>query len=106
MNQLEFGSILPFIVYEDNLPCVKMVYGNLNFNTTKHINVRYHFTKDQVNEGKVKIIHCQEMVADVLTKPLAANQHSYLSLRLLNHSVLFLWRKRTRDREKYMRVNM
>jgi hypothetical protein len=89
MNQLGFGSVLPSIVYEDNLPCVKMVYGNLNFNTTKHINVRYHFTKDQVNVGNVKIIHCptEEMIADVLTKPLAADQHRYLSLRILNHSM-------------------
>jgi len=89
MNQLGFGSNRPSIIYEDNLSCIKMVYGQLNHQTTKHINVRYHFTKDQVEKGTVEIIHCptEEMIADVLTKPLAADQHQYLSLRILNHSM-------------------
>ena len=89
MKQLGFAGNRPSIIYEDNLSCIKMVYGQLNHQTTKHINVRFHFTKDQVQKGEVEIIHCptEEMIADVLTKPLASDQHHYLSLKILNHSV-------------------
>ena len=39
---------------------------------SKHIERRYHFLRDQVNKGKVKIKHCKTEVqlADIFTKPL------------------------------------
>jgi len=46
LRQLGFGTSGPSVVFEDNLSCIKMIYGQLNHQTTKHINVRYHFTKD------------------------------------------------------------
>jgi len=89
LRQLGFISNRPSIIYEDNLSCIKMIYGQLKHHTTKHINTRYHYTKDQVQKNNVEIVHChtKEMIADVLTKPLAAEQHSYLARRLLNISI-------------------
>jgi len=86
--QLGFGTSGPSVVFEDNLSCIKLIYGQLNHQTTKHINVRYHFTKDQVNKKNVQVIHCNttEMIADVLTKPLPTEQHYYLARRMLNIS--------------------
>ena len=89
MKQLGFISDRPSIIYEDNLSCIKMIYGQLRHHTTKHINTRYHFTKDQVQKNNVQIIHCktEEMIADILTKPLPTDQHIYLAGKLLNISI-------------------
>ena len=88
MKQLGFSSNRPSIVYEDNLSCIKMIYGQLKHHTTKHINTRFHFTKDQVEKNNVEIVHCntKEMIADILTKPLPADQHIYLANKLMNIS--------------------
>lgn len=44
---------------------------------TKHIDIRYHFVKDLVQNGyvKVKYLQTESMVADVLTKPLCVMKH-------------------------------
>jgi hypothetical protein len=40
---------------------------------TKHIDTKYHFIRDIVAEGKIKVdkIHTDENPADMLTKPLS-----------------------------------
>jgi hypothetical protein len=44
---------------------------------TKHIDVQYHFVRECIEMGKVKLVYCptEEMVADTLTKPLARDRH-------------------------------
>jgi len=39
---------------------------------SRHINIRYFFIKDQVDQKKLEIVHCptEEMLADYFTKPL------------------------------------
>ena len=39
---------------------------------TKHIDIRYHFIRDHIDK-EIDIVYCptKEMVADILTKPLA-----------------------------------
>jgi hypothetical protein len=39
---------------------------------TKHIEVRYHFLRDNVEKGNIDIIHIptEKRLADILTKPL------------------------------------
>ena len=46
---------------------------NLVFhNRSKHIDIRYHFIRDMVQRGAVRLDHigADEQVADILTKPL------------------------------------
>jgi hypothetical protein len=40
--------------------------------TTKHIEVRYHFLRDNVDKGNITLIHVptQDQLADIFTKPL------------------------------------
>uniref|UniRef100_A0AAG5DUF4 Copia protein n=1 Tax=Anopheles atroparvus TaxID=41427 RepID=A0AAG5DUF4_ANOAO len=61
------------LVYEDNQSCLKLLAREQLSNRTKHICTRYHFTKDQINRGEVTCVYCpsEEMIADLLTKPLA-----------------------------------
>jgi hypothetical protein len=39
---------------------------------TKHIEVRYHFLRDNVEKGNIDLIHVptEKQLADILTKPL------------------------------------
>ena len=41
-----------------------------------HINIRCYFLKEKIDRGELKIEHIntKEMVADALTKPVAANK--------------------------------
>lgn len=37
----------------------------------KHVDIKYHFIRSTVNDGKVTLVYCptEEMVADIMTKP-------------------------------------
>jgi hypothetical protein len=46
---------------------------------TKHIDIKYHFIRDIVAEGKIKVdkIHTDENHADMLTKPLSITKSKH-----------------------------
>jgi hypothetical protein len=48
---------------------------------TKHIDVRYHFLRDNVEKGNIDLIHVpiEKQLADILTKPL--EQATFARLR-------------------------
>ena len=47
---------------------------------SKHISIKYHFVRDQVTEGTIKVEYCPttEIIADMLTKELPKNQFTKL----------------------------
>ena len=50
-----------------------MVYWNLIYHSkTKHIDVKYHFVRQAINEGGIdlKTVHTQENCANMFTKPI------------------------------------
>ena len=46
----------------------------------KHINMRFHFLRDNVEKGDVELIYIdtKNQLADILTKPLDALRHAFL----------------------------
>jgi hypothetical protein len=48
---------------------------------TKHIEVRYHFSRDNIEKGKIALIHVptHDQLADIFTKPL--DQATFTRLR-------------------------
>ena len=62
------------ILHQDNTSSIALeVNGRRSAGQrTRHINIRYFFIKDQVDQGWVRIRYCptEEMVADHYTKPL------------------------------------
>jgi hypothetical protein len=60
------------ILYQDNQGAIFLEKNKTNKSRTKHIDVRYHFIREQVEKGRLDIIYCptDAMIADVLTKPL------------------------------------
>ena len=51
---------------------------------SKHIETKFHFLRDQVNNGKLEVKHCKtdEHIADLLTKPLKQISFDYLKKKL------------------------
>jgi hypothetical protein len=62
------------ILYQDNMSSMLLEKNGRQSSTkrTRHINIRYFFVKDRVENKEVSIVHCptKEMVADYFTKPL------------------------------------
>ena len=61
-------------IQSDSLPAIALASdadGSFHVRT-KHIDLRYHFIRYTVQEGKIKLIYCptNDMVADTLTKAL------------------------------------
>ena len=50
----------------------------------KHIEIKYHYIKDMVQRGAVKLqyVATKEQIADVLTKPLARAKFEYYREKL------------------------
>jgi hypothetical protein len=59
-------------VYEDNQACIKIAKNDMVQVRTKYINIRYHFSRQAIKSGEVKLIYCPTdlMLADALTKAL------------------------------------
>jgi hypothetical protein len=59
-------------IWEDNHNCIAYSLNALVSEKTKHIDMKYHFVKDHVQLGTVKLRYLPtgDMVADMLTKPL------------------------------------
>ena len=74
-------------VYEDNKSTMVLILkGKSSSNRTRHINVRYFFIKDRIDAGEieVKYMPTDEMIADILTKPLQGKKFIELRTKLLN----------------------
>jgi hypothetical protein len=63
----------PVIVEQDNQACLAMMEkGRSTSEKTRHIDIRYFFTKDRVDAGELKLVYVptEDLVADIMTKPL------------------------------------
>ena len=78
------------ILYQDNKSAILLEKnGSLSSSQrTRHINVRYFFIKDKVDQGDIEIIYCPtgDMVGDFFTKPLRGSQFQNFRERILGLS--------------------
>jgi len=60
----------------DSNSAIKLSENPVFHGKSKHIDVRFHFLRDLVREGKIKLSHCstQNQIADIMTKPLKLEQ--------------------------------
>ena len=74
-------------VYQDNKSTIQLVInGKSNSERTKHIAMRYFFIKDRIDKKEVvvKYLETENMISDILTKPLQGNLFRRLRDILLN----------------------
>ena len=77
----------PATIYQDNMSTIALIKnGKSNSDRTRHIGIRYFFISDRVtsNELFIEYMPTEEMLADVLTKPLQGMLFKKLSDKLLN----------------------
>jgi hypothetical protein len=68
----------------DNQSCIKMTENPVFHDKLKYIEIRYHYIRDMVQRGVVKLqyIGTNEQVVDVLTKPLSRVKFEYFRDKL------------------------
>ncbi|GAB2292881.1 hypothetical protein Dimus_038225 [Dionaea muscipula] len=73
----------PTVIGVDNQSAIAIAKNPVYHDRSKHIDVRFHFLRDSVANGVVKLIYVktQDQVADILTKPLSL--HVFARLRSL-----------------------
>ncbi|XP_035713879.1 uncharacterized protein LOC118438167 [Folsomia candida] len=77
LEELGFPQESPTIIHVDNQSAIKLVKNPEMHSRSKHIDVRYHYTRELVSTGQLAIeyVHTSEQIADGLTKPLLKTQH-------------------------------
>ena len=86
LADLGFAVPGPTTMWQDNQSTIQMVDGHRNFQSSKHINPKFHYTGEQVEAGLIRLAYLDtaEMTADILTKPLPGASYKYLAAKLLN----------------------
>jgi hypothetical protein len=54
----------------DNVSAINLAKNPISHGRSKHIELRYHYLRDQVTKGLLKLEHCRSklQIADILTK--------------------------------------
>jgi len=76
------------ILYEDNQSAIKIINGGIEtMQKTKYMRVRIAHVKEIIEQGSVEIRYCpiEEMVVDILTKPISGKQFKKLRDMMLGH---------------------
>ena len=61
------------IIQVDNKSAIELAKNPVNHERSKHIDVRFHFIREHVKDGRVELKHVasKDQAADILTKPLS-----------------------------------
>lgn len=64
----------------DNTSAIAITKNFMFHQKTKHIDKRYHFIKDALQEGIIDLVYCptEEQLSNIFTKPLANDRLSFL----------------------------
>ena len=82
----EIGLIMksPFEIKQDNQSTIAIAVNPIAHARTKHIGVKMHHIRNHISRGDISVAYCptEDMIADILTKALAAPQHWRLVLMM------------------------
>lgn len=75
-------------IYEDNQGCIALSENAMGQRRTKHIDIRFHFIRERVENEEVKLCYVptEEQLADLLTKALGRVQVVRLWERMMGSS--------------------
>ncbi|GJV69484.1 hypothetical protein Tco_1484993 [Tanacetum coccineum] len=88
-------------LYCDNKSLIALCCNNVQHSRAKHIDVRYHFIKEQVENGIVKLyfVRTEHQLADIFTKPLPRERFNFLIEKLGMRSMSLETLKRLTEEE-------
>ncbi|GJV89106.1 hypothetical protein Tco_1533044 [Tanacetum coccineum] len=72
-------------LYCDNKSAIALCCNNVQHSRAKHIDVRYHFIKEQVENGIMELyfVRTEYQLADIFTKPLPRERFNFLIEKLI-----------------------
>jgi len=72
-DEIGLPTTAPIHIYADNMRSIANTVNRKNHRRTKHIDIKYHFTKEHVKLGTVAFEYTpsNENLADLFTKPLS-----------------------------------
>ncbi|GKA44005.1 hypothetical protein Tco_0736729 [Tanacetum coccineum] len=78
ISSTEAEYIIP--LYSDNKSMIALCYNIVQHTRAKHIYVRYHFIKEQVENGVMELyfVRTEYQLADIFTKPLPRERFNFL----------------------------
>ena len=82
-----YDKIGPAVIGQDNRSTIQLAKnGQADLDATRHIAIRYFFVNDRIksNEVELRWIATQDMIADILTKPIQGSKFKELRALLLN----------------------
>ena len=76
-RELGVGTQAPMTILTDSQGAMALAKNPEHHQRSKHIDIRYHFLRDQVTQGTIELLYVptRDMAADQLTKPLSRDQH-------------------------------
>ncbi|GJU30591.1 hypothetical protein Tco_1174180 [Tanacetum coccineum] len=71
-------------MYCDNKSVIALCCNNVQHSRSKHIDTRFHFIKDHVENGVIKLyfVNTKYQLADIFTKALGRNRIEFLINKL------------------------
>ena len=82
-NEL-FGKYQVIDMLSDNQGAIYLAKDDKFHQRTKHIDIRYHFIRQHVENGDITLVYCatENMTADILTKALPSMKQKHFALSL------------------------
>ncbi|GKD45442.1 hypothetical protein Tco_1270087 [Tanacetum coccineum] len=82
-------------LYCDNKSAIALCCNNVQHSRAKHIDIRYHFIKEQVENGIVELyfVRTEYQLADIFTKPLPRERFNFLIDKLGMKIIFFIINK-------------
>nr|GFC63547.1 hypothetical protein [Tanacetum cinerariifolium] len=81
----DYGLVFNEIpMYCDNKSAIALCCNNVQHSWSKHIDIRYHFIKEQVEQGVIELyfINTEYQLADLFTKALGRERIEFLTNKL------------------------
>lgn len=84
VNEILGQDTAPIPLLCDNQSAIRLVCNPEFQQRTKHIDIKYHFIREQQEEGKINIqyVSTQDQLADIFTKPLPGPRYEDLRERI------------------------
>ncbi|GJU05485.1 retrovirus-related pol polyprotein from transposon TNT 1-94 [Tanacetum coccineum] len=98
--QLLGDRLIP--LYCDNKSAIALCCNNVQHSRSKHIDIRHHFIKEQVENGVVELyfVKTKYQLTDIFTKPLARERLEFLIKKLGMQSMSLETLKKLADEEE------
>jgi hypothetical protein len=87
LQELDIPFVQPLEMYVDNQGAKALAENPVHHARVKHIDIRYHYIRDRVADGVVKVMYIptEDNISDVLTKPLGKTKFKDLTDVFMQH---------------------